>query len=264
MGRKKSEISVKLNEAKEKVENILATYGKLEEFHESKIYVMSGDKLKYFEQISESLDEKNTTSVRKKAYTLNQVVNLVNPNKTAFQYNYTKVLKYAFLTTKDTCIKEAQARVAVSANFYRKELDKEIAENPSWSEGFIEQRRNELEQKIKDEVERVDEVVKNPQLLKSIKICGFKHKKEHAQVNYGYIGTREVKRNGKKVTEHNAKIRTNAHLSKVYPNVLFYEEDENLDRHKSEMDAKYLEKNGYIEISRDIYVKYNDNYEGKK
>lgn len=254
--RKRGECSRAMQNAKDKVEDILKTYGEHIEFQKSDIYIMSPDKAKLFIDIEDSLEEfrqggAGQKSVRKKAYSVNKIVNLINPNNPAYQYDLTIAKKYVYLSTKDLCLKEAGARVEISANIQRKNLKEEIDNHPEYSSDFIEKLIDELEKKIEKERERVKEIISNPTLISSIKISSFKSLIEYGQINYGYLDEERVDAKGMKV-----KVRTNAHLSINYPNVFFYEPIEDIDEHRSLMVAKYLEELGYIEICKDVFVKY--------
>ncbi len=169
--------------------------------------------------------------------------------------------KYVYLSTKELCLKEAEIRVDISANIQRKNLRKEIEKHPEYSKDFIQSLETELEAKIQKERDKVSEVVENPALISSIKISGYKNYKEYGQVNYGYFHDTKLDAKGQKL-----KVRTNAHLSVGLPNVLFYQPAETeVDENRSLMQAKYLDKDmGYVEICRDVYVKYTDEFKSKK
>jgi hypothetical protein len=187
------------------------------------------------------------TTVKGKAYCIDKIVNLINPDKPAFQYNFTIAEKYVYISTKETCIKEASKRVEISANIIRNNLSNHLEENKNYSKDFIEKLEEEAEEKIQKERAAIKEIEDNPEILDSIRISGFKNKIEYGQVNFGFFEIID----GKKT-----KVRTNKHLSVVYPNVIFYEPDEEADKHKQLMEAKYLEKNGFVEVTRNVYVKY--------
>ena len=256
--KKRGECAAAMEEANSKIEDILKKYGKHQHFYKSDLYIMSPDTLSLFTQIEDSLsDFRNTTngkkSVRKRAYSINKIVNLINPDNVAYQYDLTMAKKYVYLSTKELCIEEAKVRVEISANIQRKNLREDIERHPEYSLDFIKKIEDELEKKIEDERNKVDEVIKNPDSISSIKISGFKNLIEYGQINYGYFHKDKLDKKGQKL-----KVRTNAHLSIVYPNVLFFEPDEETDKHRSLMEAKYLEDMGYVEICRDVYVKYSN------
>lgn len=245
--RKKKENIIALENTKNEAFSLLKKYGEYQRFHESDIYIMQPDSLSFFTAIDDSLKEYKKNTVKGKAYCIDKIVNLINPDNPAFQYNFTIAEKYVYISTKETCIKEALKRVEISANIIRNNLRKHIEENPSYSEDFIIKLEEEAEDKIQEERRKVKEIDDNPEILESIRISGFKNKIEYGQVNFGYY---------KIVDGKKTKIRTNKHLSVVYPNVIFYEPDEEADKHKQLMEAKYLEKNGFEEITRNVYVKY--------
>lgn len=235
-------------ETKAEVDKCLSSYGKHYQFDKANIYVMQPIHESLFTQIQDDLNIRNQEIKRGKAVGLNKIVNIINPGKVAYQFNFTMAEKYVFLSTREVVIKEAEARIETSANKSRKELNKYIEDNQFSSE-FIKKITDELEEKIEEERRKIAEIKANPKSYKDIKICGFKNRIEYPQVNYGYF----TEKNGAKV-----KVRTNSHLSIIYPNVLFFEEVEEIDSHKSLMEAKYLEEKGYVEIARDIFVKYQD------
>lgn len=238
-----------LEDAKEKVNDCLKNHGEYVRYRESDIYIMKPEKLLLFDEIQENLKAENKKITRGKAIGLNKIVNLINPNNPAYQYNFTTVEKYVYLSTRKKCLSAAEIKISTSANISRKKLREYIDENTNFTEQFIEKLENELETKIKKEKERIEEIKKYPDICEDIQICGFKNRIEYGQVNYGYfsiVGGKEIK------------VRTNKHLSIIYPNVLFYQPDESVDNHRSLMEAKYLEEKGYVEIARDVFVKYKD------
>lgn len=244
-----------LEDTKKKVNDCLKNHGDYVRYHESDIYIMKPEKLILFDEIQEKLKAENKKITRGKAIGLNKIVNLINPNKPAYQYNFTTVEKYVYLSTRAKCLNAAEVKLATSANISRKKLREYIDENTNFTEEFINKLEDELEEKIKKEKKRLEEIKKNPDICEDIQICGFKNRIKYGQVNYGYLSNI----NGKEI-----KVRTNKHLSIVYPNVLFYQPDENIDNHRSLMEAKYLEEKGYVEIARDVFVKYKDGVENGK
>lgn len=250
----KVELKKEFNAIKEITLDMLRNIGESITFHNAEIFVLPPYMVNEFSELDKKLEPCRKNSIRQKAYTINKIVNLLNPETPAYSYDLTLVEKYVYLSTKTKCIEEAKARVEISANIYRRELTNLIEANSSYSEDFIEKLKEELEEQIIEERKKVSAIVADNSLCKDIRISGFKNKIQYGQINYGYYG---LDKNGNK-----AKRRTNKHLSIIYPNVFFLEPNNDIDKHRHQMRALYLEKEGYIEISRDIFVKYDDERRG--
>lgn len=253
---RKAEKTILLERVKQDSIDVLKTYGEYQRFHDCDIYVMSPEHIKTFKTFDGELSQYRKDTVKGKAYSIDKIVNLINPDKIAYQFDLTRAEKYVYISTKATCISKANENIEVNANAYRKELEKKITDNPDWSSDFILKIRTEMEEKIEEERKSIKAIEEKPDICKSMRICGFKNKIEYGQVNWGYYTYTET---GEKI-----KNRTNKHISVKYPNIIFFEADEEADKHRNEMEAKYLEEEGYIEISRNVFVKYNDGeYNGK-
>lgn len=244
----KEEKTLLLEKIKANTEDLLKKHGEYKEFHNSKIYIMSPDKVKIFNAMDEELSPYKKNTVKGKAYSIDKIVNLINPNQIAYQYEFVLVEKYPFVSDLQKCINYAKESIEVNANTYRKETETLIEANPQWNEEFVQKMRDEVEKKIEKERAKITQIDKNPDTCKKMRISGFKHKLTYGQVNWGYYRIE----NGVKI-----KVRTNKHLSVNYPNVIFFEPDVEADKHRRDMEAKYLERSGFVEISRNVFVKYN-------
>ena len=248
MAKKIAEKTILLNDSKEKIFKLLNNWKVVEEFMGVKIYVFSPDYVEFFKSIDNDLSiYRNDKNKRGKAYSVNKIVNIINIDNVAYNYKFVKAEKYVFISTKERSIKEADKRVSISAHIYDREIEKTISNN-EFSPEYIEKIIKENEKKKVKERENVNKIMDNPDICEKVYICGFKDKIEYGQINYGYYKFCDEKKDF-------IKARDNKHLSIKYPNILFYSPEE-VDDFRSDMKAAYLIKEGYVEITRNVFVKY--------
>jgi len=248
MAKKIADKTILLNDSREKILKLLKDWRIVEEFMGVKIYIFTPEYIEFFQKIDNDLSiYRDSNTKRGKAYSIDKIVNILNIDKVAYNYKFVKAEKYVFISTKERSIKEADKRVAISAHIYDKEIENLISNN-DFSSDYVEKIIRENEKKKIKEREDVNKIMDNPDICEKVYICGFKDKIEYGQVNYGYYKFCDKKK-------EIIKARDNKHLSIKYPNILFYNPEE-VDDFRSDMKAAYLISEGYVEITRNVFVKY--------
>ena len=234
-----------LENAKKKIKLLLNTLEKPIEFERSELYIINEEIYKNLLDIDLLLIPLRTESRRGKAYDINKIVNIINPKTPAISYKLVKAEKYTYVSDKTKCLDKLEVEKTVSENFYRKRVKEQIKDN-DYSDLFIKKINEELEQLIEDENNIIDEIIKNPNKY-SIRICGYKDRITYGQINYVPISIKNDLKSKKEKT-------INKHLSTVYPNILIYRH-EDIDNKRSDMEVKYLEKEGFSQVAKRIFIK---------
>lgn len=240
---KKKEV---LENTKTTINDILDNLEKLPDFEGAKIYVCELETAKKILQLDNELMPLRSESTRGKAYNINKIVNVINPYNPAYDFSMVRVEKYPYITNKEKCLRKLPEEAEVSANFHRKRVTEQI-ENNDYSEDFKKKLADEIERIIERERENIDDVINNPDNY-IIKISGYHERIIYGQINYGFFQEEAE-------TKVLKKKRANKHLSIKIPNVIVFQPNEEADKHRVDMEAKYLKKSGFIQIARRVFVK---------
>lgn len=240
---KKKEV---LENIKSSVDEILSTLERLEDFESAKIYICDIETSKKLLELDNDLLPLRSESIRGKAYNISKIVNIINPHAPAYDFSLVKVEKYPYVSNQEKCLKKLPQEIEVSANFHRKRINEQI-ESSDYSEHFKKKLAVEIELLIEKEREDVEEVLQNPDEY-IIRISGYKERLIYGQINYGYYHVDAQ-------TSITTKKRANKHLSITFPNVIVYQPNEDADKHRIDMEVKYLNKIGFSQIARRVFIK---------
>lgn len=250
---------------KEEIDAILLG---LEKYPDSiaELYISDLSTAKKLEDLDNILFPLRDGTARGKAYAVDKVINIINPNEPAYDFSVLKVDKYQYVTKKESCHKMIPQTFEVSQNFERRRLQDEFEAN-NYSKDFEDIRKAELEARLSKERELVEDIIENPDNY-SVLISGYMNKVEYEQINYGV--KRVINLNDKNISKKLiskmkkdgfVKVRLNKHLSIRKPNIIIYKADSELDELRADMEVKYLEKRGYKIASRGIFYKEIKNKE---
>ena len=129
---KKKEV---LDNAKTTINDILENIEKLPDFESAKIYVCDVETVEQILKLDSDLLPLRTETTRGKAYNINKIVNIINPDTPAYDFSMVRVEKYPYVTNKEKCLKKLPEECEVSANFHRKRISEEI-ENNDYTDDF--------------------------------------------------------------------------------------------------------------------------------
>lgn len=244
-----------ITEVQQKLSKIFASLTKYE--CEAELYVSDLDTANKIEELDSILFPLRSDTARGKAYDINKLVNIINPGEPAYDFSVVKVKKYPYIKDKERCLKRIGVQMEISHNFQKKALA-ELIQNNEFSVDYIKELNNNLEKKLNDEKEIIDNIINNPDEY-DVLISGYLDKVEYEQINYGI--NRKIKKikKGKEITLE--KVRLNSHLSIKKPNVIIFNPDTEEDNRRSDMEVKYLEKKGYKLASRGIFYRKKSNKE---
>ena len=240
---KKKEV---LDNAKTTINDILENIEKLPDFESAKIYVCDVETVEQILKLDSELLPLRTETTRGKAYNINKIVNIINPDTPAYDFSMVRVEKYPYVTNKEKCLKKLPEECEVSANFHRKRISEQI-ENNDYTDDFKRKLEDEIERIIEIERKNIDDVINNPDDF-IIRISGYQERIVYGQINYGFFKQDPESKIFKKK-------RANKHLSIKIPNIVVFQPNEEADKHRTDMEAKYLKKSGYEQIARRVFVK---------
>lgn len=236
-------------DVQQKITTILSTLQKYE--CDAELYVCDIDVAKQIQELDNLLFPLRSDTIRGRAYDVNKLINIINPDEPAYDFSVVKVFKYQYIKDKERCLKKIGVQMEISHNYQKKSLNDLITSN-NFSEDYINRLWQDLEEKIACEKEIIEEILINPDAF-DILISGYKEKVEHEQINFGVKRTIKKIKKGKEITLE--KIRLNSHLSIKKPNLIVYHPDINEDTLRSDMEVKYLEKKGYKLATRGVFYR---------
>lgn len=88
-GRKAAK-TILLEQVKQESLDLLKTCGEYQRFHDCDIYVMSPENVGKFKSFDNQLSQYRKDTVKGKAYSIDRIVNLINPDKIAYQFDLTR------------------------------------------------------------------------------------------------------------------------------------------------------------------------------
>jgi hypothetical protein len=238
-----------LSEVQKKLTSILS--GLVKHECDAELYICDLAIANEIEELDKILYPLRSETIRGKAYDINKLVNIINPNEPAYDFSIVKVYKYQYIKDKIRCLARINVQMDISHNFQRKAL-KELIEINEFSENYIKEITSKLEKQLEEEKEVITNICKNPDDY-DILISGYLEKVEYEQINFGVKRKINKMKKGKEITLE--KIRLNRHLSIKKPNVIIYHPDIEEDNQRADMEVKYLEKKGYKLASRGIFYR---------
>lgn len=241
-------------DVQQKITTILSTLQKYE--CDAELYLCDINVAKQIQELDNLLFPLRSDTARGKAYDVNKLINIINPDEPAYDFSVVKVYKYQYIKDKERCLKKIGVQMEISHNFQKKSL-KDLISSNNFSDDYIKKLWQDLEEKITCEKVIIDEILKNPDEF-DILISGYKEKVEHEQVNYGVKKTIKKIKKGKEITLE--KKRFNSHLSIKKPNLIVYHPDIEEDSQRSDMEVKYLEIKGFKLATRGVF--YRKKYKG--
>ena len=199
-------------------------------------------------------------SRRGSAYSVDKIINIINPGQPAYDFDVVEVFKYQYVNKKESCLRMLPKTLEVSHNFERKKLREEIKEE-KYSNDLAEKRTAELNKRLEEESLLINDIIENNNEY-SIVISGYMHKVKYEQINYGIKKVIDINdesiskkiRNKAKLDGY-VKTRLNKHLSIRKPNIIIYEPDKDMDEQRADMEVKYLAKRGFKVAARGIFYK---------
>ncbi|PHR71096.1 MAG: hypothetical protein COA66_10265 [Arcobacter sp.] len=212
------------------------------DFEKAKLYLIDEALYSKLIVIDEKLQEYKTDTRRGSVYDLNKIVNILNPNNIAFQFNLTSVMKSSLITEQEKCIKRLKVEKSISKNRIEKNA-REIIITEELNNEEAARINATAAAKILNEEEEFSKISQNPESYHII-ISTFKERKQYGQISWAYY-------------EKEKKSRAQKHLSINYPNILRYKELEEVDNHRTDMMVAKFIKEGYRALGN-VYVKLND------
>lgn len=242
MSRKISEKTVILENSKLKIKQMLVKIEKVS-ICNADLYVVEKEFYDKLLEIDLELSEYKTETKRGSIYSIDKIVNIINPKNEAISYHLTVATKSSLVTDKGKCIDRLVTEKEISKNRLYK-IAKDKIEKDELDDFSSKKLMDEINQKILDEEEEFEKIKLNPDAYDII-ISTYKERKEYGQINWQYIDNNN---------NNNNKIKTNKHLSIVYPNILIYKEYNEIDNHRSDMKVAKFIKDGY-RCFGNVYVK---------
>ncbi len=231
--------SIILNEAIQCIDAMLKPLSPIE-FEGAKLYVVDLEFYKEVLKVDETLMPLRTDSRRGQAYSIDKIVTILNPEDEAFQYNLTAVWKSSLVTDQGKCFDRLAAEKDISINKINKRVKDKIIED-DLDDDAAQSLKDVAALKIKDEKEEFDKIKANPEKYHLI-ISTYKERKSYGQIAWGYYDKDKKKKKGQR------------HLSITYPNLLIYNEDLEIDTHRTDMMVAKFIKEGYRALGN-VFVK---------
>jgi len=233
-----------LLQAKKLVEQILDKEKDPLLFMNSKLYLVNKKTADNIIAIDkELLFPLRSKKTKRQPYSINKIVNLINPNYEAYWYGLTVAKKKSSqVKDQDKCKDRILQQKRISENFHKKRTKDFIDTLPSSKEKkmLIEKAKFELKEKIKEEDDNLRFILKNIDNLEFI-ITNHRTAKDYGQVNYKY-------------TENEIRKSSNSHLSIVYPNLLVYK-DRDLSIKRTDMEIEDFLKKAKLAFGNFYYKK---------
>lgn len=193
-----------------------------------------------------------TETRRGSIFSINTFVAILNPGKIAISYHLTMATKSKLVTDRNKILDRLEGEKEISKNTINKITEERIELEELESSAADEERRKALK-KIADEEAEFEKISKNPDDYDII-ISTFKERKPYPQVNFKYIGQKEVKGKNGKIEECMTQISTNKHISIEKPSILVYDENASQDAYRSDMQVARFIAQGYRALGN-VFVK---------
>lgn len=238
MGKKISDKQMALKEAKKSIEILLSQKEPIL-FMDTELYLVSKFFYKTLIDIDATLIPYKTDSRRGKAYSIDKIVNILNPQSIAFKYHLTKANKSTMISDRNKIIDRLEEeRSSSEKNIMKRANDKILEESPLENEKQLI--LNKATQKIIDEQKEFNKIHITPERY-DLLISGFKESIPYGQINFHYLEDKKI-------------VKTNKHLSIKLPNILIFDDYLEDEGYRSDMFVAKFIKGGYKAFGR-VYAR---------